>query len=332
MKKSVTEDYKGEFPVQIDPAAPLAVSTQIAEQIKFLIAVEELMIGEALPPTNTLAKQLNANHNTIANVYSSLVDSGYLIAQRGKGTFVADTLCVQNLIRNSWHYTLLRQAFTAAQNIQLSPAEFAGAAYAQAIILANSQQDSPKLVFVEEESPYGLEICKLIELEIGLPVSFIGYASVVAKQPESLEKLFAADLVITTTDYANQATQISELHKEILALQIRPNFNLLTQISSLSRRTRMLVIGYNQSEAKRLKQLLEKSGISHIELYTSSLEDVLLNINELANFDTVCISLQVQAKNTSQALLNHSDLNVFSFKVDPTNLLVLKARITSIPT
>ena len=330
MGKLAEGSHENSLPIHLDPRAPLAVSVQIAEQIKLLIATKKLQVGEPLPSTIALAKQLQANHNTIASVYSSLVDSGYLIAKRGKGTFVADTLCVRNLIKNNWYYILLRQAFAAAQNIQLPPTEFAGAAYAQAVMISNSQPSPPKLVFVEEESLHGLEICKLVESEIGLPVSFVGYNSAATQQSEIENKLLSADLVITTTDYVEQATQISELCKEILVLKIRPSFELLTQVSSLSRGAQMLIIGLDYPEAKRFEQLLEESGISHIRLYTVGLEHIQQYINKLEKFDAICLSSQAQSKTQETAVSFHPNLGVFDFKLDPTNLLVLKSRINSI--
>lgn len=330
LNKLAAIDPESTLPIQIDSKAPLAISAQIAEQIKLLIAIGKLQIGEGLPPTTTLAKQLNVNHNTIASVYSSLTDSGYLNAQRGKGTFVADTLCVQNLIKNNQHYILLRQAFAAVKEIKLSPADFAGAAYAQAVLISNSQSNLPRLVFVEEQSPYGLEIYKLVQTEVGLPVSFAGRTDVAAQQPEVMGKLDSADLVITTAACAGQTTQLSKFCKEIAVLEVRPNSELLTQASSLPRHAQVLVIGCDHFEAKQLKKLLEHSGIFHISFHTAHIEHIQQHLEDLGKFDSVYISPQAKLQIQADKTIRHRNLSVFSFKIDPTNLLVLKARISSI--
>lgn len=320
------------LPIQIDPKAPLAISAQIAEQIKLLIAFGALQIGDALPPTTTLAKQLQANHNTIAGVYSSLTDSGYLTAQRGKGTFVADTLCVQNLIKNNRHYLLLRQAFTAAQEISISPAEFAGAAYAQAVMLSGAQSNPLKLVFVEEQSPSGLELYHLVQAEVGLPVFFAGWTDVIAQQPDVMNQLRSADLVITTTAYAALMAHMSGLgqNKEILALEVRPSVEVLTQASSLPQDAQMLIIGCDRAEAKRLKQMLKEAGISHIQVQTAALEQIQQHPQKLEQFDALCCSLPAQVQLQTTKMIHHPHLTVFRLRLDPTHLLVLKARINSL--
>jgi DNA-binding transcriptional regulator YhcF (GntR family) len=330
LSKLLTSNYTKTLALQIDHKAPLVISAQIAEQIKFLIAIKKLEIGEVLPPTTVLAKQLDVNHNTVASVYTSLTDAGYLSAQRGKGTFVADTVCVQNLRKNHQHYHLLRQAFTVAKEIQLSPSEFAGAAYAQAVMSSISQLSPPKLVFVEEQSAYGFEVYRLVQSEINLSVSFVGWTDVVAQKPEAIKKLRSADLVITTAAYAGQTTQLSQLCKEIAIVEVRPSSELLTQASSLPHHAQMLIIGSNHSEAKQLKQLLEASGICHIHLHTTAIEQIQYELEKLEKFDAVCLSSQVEAQSQVMKTISHPNLSEFSFKVDPTHLLVLKARISSI--
>lgn len=330
LSKLVATDQTGTLPIQIEHKAPLVISAQIIEQIKFLIAIDKLQIGDVLPPTTVLAKQLDVNHNTVASVYTTLTDAGYLSARRGKGTFVADTVCVQNLRNNHQHYQLLRQAFTAAKEIQLSPAEFAGAAYAQAVMSSISQLSPPKLVFVEEQSSYGFEVYRLVQSEINLSVSFVGWTDVVAQKSEAMEKLASADLVITTVEYAGQTTQLSELCKEIAIVEVCPSSELLTQASSLPHHAQMLIIGSNHSEAKQLKQLLEDSGICHIHLHTTEVEQIQYGLEKLDKFDAVCLSSQVEAQPQVMKTISHPNLSKFSFKVDPTHLLVLKARISSI--
>ena len=85
------------LPIIVNSSAPITINVQIAEQIKLLIAMEELQPGDALPTVTQLAKQVGVNHNTLAAVYNDLISSNYLIAQRGKGTFVADTQVVRNI-------------------------------------------------------------------------------------------------------------------------------------------------------------------------------------------------------------------------------------------
>lgn len=131
----------------IDTQAPITINSQIAEQIKLLIATGDLQPGDALPTVTQLAQHLGVNHSTIAAVYNYLIESDYLIAQRGKGTFVANTQAVKNMISYKEFYKFLSQSFNAARIIGISPSEFAGAAYAQAVKL--SQQTTADILFLK---------------------------------------------------------------------------------------------------------------------------------------------------------------------------------------
>jgi DNA-binding transcriptional regulator YhcF (GntR family) len=100
--------------IVVDSTAAIPISTQIVGQLLLLIATGELTSGEALPPVVELAKYLGVNHNTIAAIYDHLSKSGYLFAQRGKGTFVASTQAVEKITTykqflsfNSWCETEL---------------------------------------------------------------------------------------------------------------------------------------------------------------------------------------------------------------------------------
>jgi len=136
--------------------------------------------------------------------------------------------------------------------------------------------------------------------------------------------------VITTAAYAGQTTQLSELCQEIAIVEVRPSSELLTQASSLPHHAQMLIIGSNHSEAKQLKQLLEASGICHIHLHTTDVEQIQYELAKLEKFDAICLSSQVEAQPQVMKTISHPNLSEFSFKVDPTHLLVLKARISSI--
>ena len=63
-----------------------AVITMIRDQI----AVGGLKTGDKLPPVRELAWQLKITPGTVARAYTVLTDSGVLLAEVGRGTFVAD--------------------------------------------------------------------------------------------------------------------------------------------------------------------------------------------------------------------------------------------------
>jgi DNA-binding transcriptional regulator YhcF (GntR family) len=68
----------------------LPLGTQLAWQLKTLIATHRLAAGEQLPAARELGAAAGVNVNTVRSVYGRLEDEGFLRSQHGRGTFVAD--------------------------------------------------------------------------------------------------------------------------------------------------------------------------------------------------------------------------------------------------
>jgi len=316
------------LPIIVDTSASITINAQIAEQIKLLIAIGELQPGEALPTVTQLAKQLRVNHNTIAAVYNYLIETGYLIATRGKGTFVAHTQAVQNIITHKQFYNLLGQAFSTAAIIGLSPSEFGAAAYAQAVRWDRHQVPFLKLVFVECLH-YSINVYEAIQSEIKIPLSFLRLSDLKTSQPKALKALLAADFIITTAQHQWEVAQFTTPEQEVIAVLLKPNLQLLTQISSLPRNALMMLVCQEEAGSELMKQMLQQAGISHINFQALSLEYLQQNRQLLEQADAVCASKLVEDY-VRQYSPQPDKVMVFNFSLDETNMSVLKARLAAI--
>jgi GntR family transcriptional regulator len=74
--------------VHLDPASPVPIYEQIAEQFRRLIARGALETGDRLPTVRELAARLRVNRNTAARAIRKLQSQGVVRTQVGKGTFV----------------------------------------------------------------------------------------------------------------------------------------------------------------------------------------------------------------------------------------------------
>jgi DNA-binding transcriptional regulator YhcF (GntR family) len=314
--------------VIVDSSAPITINTQIAEQIKLLIAVGKLQSGDALPTVTQLAKQLGVNHNTIAAVYNYLIESGYLIAQRGKGTFVADTQAVQNIITHKEFYKLLDQAFSYATIIGLCVSEFAGGAYAQGVMSSQYTVNTLKLVFVDCLHN-SADVYEAVQLEITQNVLLLYLEDIKVGKPEVLKDLLAADVVITTVQLLWEVTQIASSEQEVICVDIKPDVQLLTIISSLPRHTLILLVCEEETGSEEMKNMLKQAGISHVNFQTLGLENIKQNSQLLEQAFLVCVSKQVE-NYIRQSSSQLSKIMVFNFSLNETNISVLKARIAAI--
>jgi DNA-binding transcriptional regulator YhcF (GntR family) len=315
--------------ITVNPQAPIQINAQIIEQIKLLIIRGKLKPGDALPTVIQLAEYLQVNHNTVAAVYNHLIQSGYLVAQRGRGTFVANTEVVQKLLSHQYFYKLLAQAYTFAAQSGLDPSEFGAAAYAQAVALSQHQSASLALVFVECSQHQADMYLDAIQSEIGSRLLFLNLEDLKSRQPIALKKLLTADLVITTTQHMWEVTQIAAAEQEIMKVEVKPDLQVLIQTSSLPRGTRVLIVCCRETGSEILKQMLEEAGISHLSLQPVGFEYIQRNYQLLAQVDAVYASPLVYRK-VREVSPQHEKVVMFNLSIEQTNISVLKARLAAI--
>lgn len=75
---------------RLDPASPVALYLQIAEQVRRLVTLGALKPGDRLPAVRDLAVQATVNRNTAARAIQHLESQGVVRTRVGQGTFIAD--------------------------------------------------------------------------------------------------------------------------------------------------------------------------------------------------------------------------------------------------
>lgn len=78
------------FGFEIDHSSGLSNGKQLENQIREAILIGKLLAGDRLPPTRTLAKDMQIARNTVIQAYEQLLAEGYLDAREGSGTYVAN--------------------------------------------------------------------------------------------------------------------------------------------------------------------------------------------------------------------------------------------------
>lgn len=124
------------------------MTTQLKEQIRWLVALGELVPGDRLPTVNELAERLRINSNTMAQAYNELGQEGYLAARPRQGTFVADSEAVRRAIQGAALGRIVDQALKKALEMGFTPDHFLEAAAARARIQSALSQRRTA-IFVE---------------------------------------------------------------------------------------------------------------------------------------------------------------------------------------
>jgi GntR family transcriptional regulator len=76
--------------LDLDPESPTPLYQQIVEQVRGLVAIGALRVGDRLPTVRELAVRARINRNTAARAIQQLEHEGVVRTRVGQGTFVAD--------------------------------------------------------------------------------------------------------------------------------------------------------------------------------------------------------------------------------------------------
>jgi GntR family transcriptional regulator len=77
------------FVPRLDYDSGVPVYRQIFDTVVLALAKGELQPDDQLPTIHELARALGVNPNTVARAYRDLEQNGYVVAERGRGTFPA---------------------------------------------------------------------------------------------------------------------------------------------------------------------------------------------------------------------------------------------------
>jgi molybdate-binding protein/DNA-binding transcriptional regulator YhcF (GntR family) len=86
--------------IKLDNHSATPIYQQIAEQLRQLIATEQIKPGDRLPSIRNLSQALNINPNTVCRAYLKLEQEQILISRRGAGTSVKSQVITTDIRSN----------------------------------------------------------------------------------------------------------------------------------------------------------------------------------------------------------------------------------------
>lgn len=119
--------------IYIHPGDDLPIYRQIIRQVTDAIAGGKCKAGERLPSHRELASQLVIAPLTVKKAYDELERSGLIDTQRGRGTFVSDSLPAMDPV-------LRRERLRDAAQRLLSQAAISGVSYREVLDLLEALQ------------------------------------------------------------------------------------------------------------------------------------------------------------------------------------------------
>jgi GntR family transcriptional regulator len=103
----------------LDQRSGVATYLQIAQQVREALRLGVLDVGDQLPTVREVVADLAINPNTVAKAYRELEREGLVLAQPGRGTFIASTLAAPSLEHHESLRRELERWLTAAERAGL---------------------------------------------------------------------------------------------------------------------------------------------------------------------------------------------------------------------
>ncbi|TFJ92960.1 GntR family transcriptional regulator [Lentibacillus salicampi] len=110
------------LPIQLSKESREPIYHQIENQLKALIAGEQLTAGTSLPSIRALSKDLEVSIITTRRAYQDLENQGFIRTLQGKGTFVAEiAAATKQQVKHDAVYQTMADAVDTALRYDYSP-------------------------------------------------------------------------------------------------------------------------------------------------------------------------------------------------------------------
>lgn len=107
----------------IDPRNKAPLYEQLAQQIRWQIAMGFLAPDEPLPSVRQLSSELGINPNTIQKAYRQMEQEGLIYARTGKGNFVTPAVDEQRRKQQAEQMALLEKEIGKAKEMGITGAQ-----------------------------------------------------------------------------------------------------------------------------------------------------------------------------------------------------------------
>lgn len=103
-------DFNNSIPIYI----------QVINKFKSDLITGKIVLGEKLPSTRDLAKELGINPNTATRIYKELEGMGICYKKRGLGTFITESEGIIEVIKSERASQLLDDFYSSMSNMNFS--------------------------------------------------------------------------------------------------------------------------------------------------------------------------------------------------------------------
>jgi GntR family transcriptional regulator len=313
------------IPVAVDPRLREPITAQLADQIRWLIALGDLRPGDRLPTVQALADHLRVNRNTVAAVYAALQDEGYLVSRRGSGTYVADNDVVRQAVQRAALGEVVDRALDQALAMGYSPEEFAAAAAARARARALVRRRQ-RAIFVECNLPEVEHFTETLTRELGIVLEGVLLDEVRSDPLGFRRRATAAGLVITTFFHFEEVRRVVGRTVEVFGIGAGLEIHFLRGLAELPRGTRVALCCLDRNRAARVRTLVVNAGIQHLNMLAVGVDEADRFQRVLEETDLVYVS-DAAYPEAARLARDPARLRVYRLALDRAGVEMLKVRL-----
>lgn len=316
-------------PLAVDSRLAEPLQAQLAEQIRWLVALGELKAGDRLPTVEELARHLRVHRNTVAAVYASLQEEGYLVSRRGAGTFVADAEATRAALQRAALREVVERALERAAEMGFTPEEFAEAAGALAR-MQEARRMQRRVLFVECNVPEIQQHSRTLNRELGVAVEGV-HLDDVRRDPAGFRRQAAeVGCVVTTFFHFEEVQRVIRRAAEVVGLGAGLEIRFLRSLAQLPAGTRVAVCCLDRERAARVRTLVVNAGVRHLAVVAVGVDAPDRFRRALRDAQEVYVS--AAAYPVAKRLVGEQGrLHTYQMELDRASLEMLRARLAEMP-
>ncbi|MEF7437105.1 GntR family transcriptional regulator [Paenibacillus lautus] len=271
--------------LRADPHAPMNVSMQVKEQLKWLIGIGQIEPFDMLPPAGALADSLGLNRNTVNLVYNQLKDEGIVSMHKGKGTQVLNNPQVEELRnRRKLMHELAERTTKELGSLYIPASEFFAASLAYTLLQEPVPNAERRILFIECKGHDYPFYQKAIEEITGAEVKTVFLEDLLAGEQALLEALDYSSLIVTTLNHDPEVKALcSKYDKKAFVIGANVETSALLDIARLTPGSRLSFVCLGKAGAQWMASRVQEAGINGVRASLAALdqrEDLLQRIEQ----------------------------------------------------
>ncbi|MCJ7691518.1 MAG: GntR family transcriptional regulator, partial [Clostridiaceae bacterium] len=185
-------------------------------------------------------------------------------------------------------------------------------------------------IYIECNIEQSRVFSKQLSINSNMNVIALTITDLIQMNEETKEKIEASEFIITTFNHINEVTNLTiGLNKEILGVAITPDLQSIVKIARYGNNTKFGVVCLSKEFMIKIKDSLEKAGLSEIQIeYSNTTDD-----NELADLiqrSDVMIVSPGRYKSVESLNSSNKEIIKFLYSLDDGSVKALKSKIIEI--